>query len=416
MSTSQKPSSSPMAALSSENYLCSVLQILGDRESKRHAARFASRMHVLTQSNLSSTKRNQQLALLSLSRGIRDTPPIHIEHYAVTAGCCATYLNRYLDIIPYDRTRVVVYDGSVGHGEQINQMQGRYLNASWVLEREGHKWWIASQAPLEQSTHAFLSILLQSSMDPPNSSSSFLSRVRTVVQLTRDIEGGRRKADPYFPSEVGMSIIVPHDEGHRTPALKVTLSEKRLIEEAHCIESTVSVVPIAGQVTQGQTRNINVEKDGQAVVFKHLHFLHWPDHGVPKPEEYCGLVAFIRFVDQTNRDTSLFSTSANLDTTDIDPDPPIIVGCSAGIGRTGTFIALSSLLRKYGFLQPAVRPTPATVLPPSALGPLPEQLQMDEIAQEVDSLREQRPGMVERREQLLLIYEVLAQVSSLSTQ
>ncbi len=409
MSSSQKLLSWLIAALSSEGHLTSVLCILSDREFKRHAARNASRMRVLRGSD-PSTKSDQHL--FSLSRGTRDTPPSHVEYYAITAGCCAAHLtlNRYLDITPYDRARVVVYGGSVGHGEQG---QGRYLNASWVLEREGHKWWIASQAPLKRSTHAFLSVMLQSAIDLPHSSASFRSRVRTVVQLTRDIEGGRRKADPYFPSEVGMSTIVPPDEGHQAPALKITLNERRSIEEAHCIESTISIAPVLDRVAKGQTRNETVEGGHQSVVFKHLHFLHWPDHGVPNPEDYQGLLTFIRFVDQSNRDISTFSS--NQDPTEIDPDPPIIVGCSAGIGRTGTFIALSSLLRKYGFLQPAVRLVPASAIPPSPLGSLPEQLQTDEIAHEIDSLREQRPGMVERREQILLIYEVLAGVFGLST-
>jgi len=400
MSSSQNSLSWLVAALSSEGHLTSVLRILNDREFKRRAARNISQMRALRESD-SSTKSNQ--SLFSLSRGIRETPPSHVEHYAITAGCCGAHLtlNRYMDITPYDRTRVVVYDGSVGHGEQG---QGRYLNASWVLEREGHKWWIASQAPLERSTHAFLSVMLQSAIDLPYSSASFRSRVRTVVQLTRDIESGRRKADPYFPSEVGMSTIVAPDERHQAPALKVTLNERRSIEEAHCIESIISITPVLDQVTQGWQGNETVEGGHQSVVFKHLHFLHWPDHGVPSPEDHKSLLTFIRFVDQSNRDP-----------TEVDPDPPIIVGCSAGIGRTGTFIALSSLLRKYGFLQPAVRPSPASVISPSPLGSLPEDLQTDEIAHEIDSLREQRPGMVERREQILLIYEVLAGVSGLST-
>lgn len=45
--------------------------------------------------------------------------------------------NRYCDIEPYDRNRVLV--GSLSRDE------GRYLNASWVREIEGQAWWIAAQ-------------------------------------------------------------------------------------------------------------------------------------------------------------------------------------------------------------------------------------------------------------------------------
>ncbi|KAL1738369.1 protein-tyrosine phosphatase-like protein, partial [Schizophyllum fasciatum] len=113
----------------------------------------------------------------------------NLEHYAVTVGCDPSneQHNRYVQLEPYDRTRVIAPGAS-----------GRYLNANWVLEKYGGKWWIATQAPLPHTSHAFLSLItepvavLQRDELPP-------TRVRTVVQLTQNMEGGRRKAHPYFP-------------------------------------------------------------------------------------------------------------------------------------------------------------------------------------------------------------------------
>jgi len=156
----------------------------------------------------------------------------------------------------------------------------------------------------------------------------------------------------------------------------------------------VSIVPVLSHQEQ------------EPVIFQHMMYTAWPDHSVPALEDRTSLLAFIRLVDECNKD---ISDQHHID--DIDPDPPVMVNCSAGIGRTGSFIALSSLLRAYDLMSvdriALTSPISVPPLPASPLGPLPDDLQTDFVAQEVDSLREQRPGMVQRDEQISLIYEVL---------
>jgi protein tyrosine phosphatase len=308
------------------------------------------------------------------------------DHYSVAFGSSPEnrFCNRYPDILPYDHSRV-----DVG---------GRYFNGNWVRELAGGRWTISTQAPLPNTAHEFLSLVagIHTHIGPPEEPALSFTRVRTVVQLARNVESGRQKAHPYFPNHTGESTIIrPFQGTNGLPPLRVTLVKNETVESAQCVASTVSVTPI---VAAGVSK--------EAVIFRHLLYGAWPDHGIPEPDDRAGLLNFIRLVDRTNRDVRGLEGTA-------DAEPPIMVHCSAGIGRSGAFIALCSLLRSNGLLYPPssqpverVPPRPPP-LPQAPLGPLPELISWDEIAQEIDSLREQRPGMVERQEQARLVYEVL---------
>ncbi|KAG5642231.1 hypothetical protein DXG03_003376 [Asterophora parasitica] len=401
---------------SNESYLHAVYSTLHSRERERELARYLSRQPGADTTPGPPTRRHGHSKVLHrVSSILRSPNPDQSSptHYSVAVAHRPEnrLRNRYMDIHPYDRTRVVVCCPDLPRHED-GEGEDSYLNASWVLERYGHKWWIASQAPLPQTIHTFLSIFLQPTTSPPKSLCNHgqprprSSRVRLVIQLTNDVEEGRRKAHPYFPHKVGQSALIFSESGNDRP-LKVTLVDRQTIAEAHCVWSTVSVVPVTpeGEVYNDSDDVDSLEQEREPVTFQHMLYTSWPDHGVPKDDDRAGLLAFLRLVDRTNRNTSLDS---HPDDPDIDPDPAIIVGCSAGIGRTGSFIALSSLLRHFGFLPPPGAPSPPSVIPPSPLGVLPHALEDDLVVQEVDSLREQRPGMVQREEQTLLIYEILA--------
>ncbi|KAL1676301.1 protein-tyrosine phosphatase-like protein [Schizophyllum commune] len=396
--TTMPPSTQPWLrrALTPEGFR-QVTGALEERELSRYLARAQSREAAERERDPSIKPLTPMEAIMVDSAQAFHVEPEVLDYYAVSAGCqpCNEQHNRYIEVEPYDRTRVTAPSSSDDPSRQ------RYLNASWVLEKFGGKWWIATQAPLPITSHAFLSLItepvtvLQRGDLPP-------TRVRTVVQLTQNMEGGRRKAHPYFPEVVGQTIIVSPEPGTDLPSLKVALVKSEQIEQANCVRSIIAVTPISQQQANGD--EYGSDSTSAPIIFQHLLYATWPDHGVPEAKDRASLLEFARLVDDTNRDTSLAPQAAS------DPDPPIIVGCSAGIGRTGSFIALSSLLRKFGVLRPPARATPPSLAPaPSPLGPLQlaGALQNDMVAQEVDSLRDQRPGMVQRDEQILLIYEIL---------
>ncbi|KAH7875564.1 protein-tyrosine phosphatase-like protein, partial [Lentinula edodes] len=434
-----------------------------------------------------------------------------INFYSIASGTLPVnrQRNRYMDVLPYDRTRVKIKVPHFGNPGRL------YLNANWVQEKYGRKWWIASQAPLRNTAYTFLSLLLED-MFPPSLSPSVAStssnpsvlalksrineshhsRPRTVVQLTQNVESGRRKAHPYFPDVVGQTMIIvpditdyPSSSPTSTSAsqlasskLKVTLVAQEEIREACCVKSTVEVRPFLDAVVDDEDNHYGDSYDSSttssvhrkpkstrsktypAIRFTHLLFVAWPDHSVPSPSDRAALFEFVRLVDRVNRQMPFDdSGSGSSQTThirpekDVDLDPPIIVGCSAGIGRTGSFIAMNSLLRHAGFLPPpgdlqhpsSSSPLPSPHPPPSTqlsqttsfptssssstaptstttppldasttsynshtpvvgpLGPLPTSLSADLVSQEIDSLREQRAGMVQRPEQAVLVYEMM---------
>ncbi|KAF8333090.1 protein-tyrosine phosphatase-like protein [Cantharellus anzutake] len=324
-------------------------------------------------------------------------------------------LNRYYDVIAYDRGCCMVNSGSSSE-EQV------YLNGNWVREHAGGRWWLATQAPLPSTMHSFFALCTP--LTPPH------QRIRTIVQLTAAMEGRWRKADPYVPLTVGPGGTLrfapptkPTDPSKAPPTIEVTLLFRKTLEDAQSIQNTLQVrlVPPSASSAGGNDRA------GSKSIVEHFYFDAWPDNGVPNTTG--SIIQLAKAVDKTNRASCSVTASssgksvavdmASLPQSSAPPSSevlpsvaPIMAHCSAGIGRTGTFIAISSVLRANGLLDHTGDQLDPSA-PPPAHSPLGElisaELKADIIAQEVDSLREQRPGMLQRPEQTLFVYDVLAE-------
>ncbi|CAG0882994.1 unnamed protein product, partial [Cyprideis torosa] len=124
------------------------------------------------------------------------------------------------------------------------------------------------------------------------------SNSRAIVMLTRCIEKAREKCDHYWPYDTqpvyygDIQVIVAN--------------------ESHYPDWTIREF----KVTRGDTSRL----------IRHFHFTTWPDFGVPEPPQT--LVRFVRaFREKHGNDGR-----------------PIVVHCSAGVGRSGTFIAIDRIL------------------------------------------------------------------------
>jgi len=164
--------------------------------------------------------------------------------------------------------------------------------------------------------------------------------------------------------------------------LEVKLTKQTTLEEMNCVQSEL-LIRVA-------------TKDGREFPVTHLLYTSWPDFGVP--ENPGSLLRFIRHAEEVNN---------RGDRTREHGQSPMIVGCSAGVGRTGSFIALYSLLQAVQMLDrkspTSLSEFPASPISNPALGSYSE----DPVVAEIDWLREQRGGMVQKREQMELIYRVL---------
>jgi protein tyrosine phosphatase len=130
------------------------------------------------------------------------------------------------------------------------------------------------------------------------------TNIKHVVMVTRIQEGTKQKCLNYFSSE---SIS---NSGYTFNGIEQVTREIK--------ESTENI----------EISNIKLKVDnGEEHEYTHYWFKAWPDHGVPDEK------TFIDFLKIVNNNAG---------------DEPLLVHCSAGVGRTGTFIILDHILNKAG--------------------------------------------------------------------
>lgn len=114
-------------------------------------------------------------------------------------------------------------------------------------------------------------------------------------------------------------------------------------------------------------RHLTMHQDDAAKAVTQFHFTSWPDRGVPETVD-----SLLRFRDLVKNDRP-------------EQDGPVIVHCSAGIGRTGTFIALDYLLDEGAVMESV------------------------DVINCVSKLRQQRAHSIQTKEQYIYLYDALAQ-------
>ncbi|RMC16536.1 hypothetical protein DUI87_06473 [Hirundo rustica rustica] len=200
-----------------------------------------------------------------------------------------------------------------------------YINASYMDTYRSPRFFIAAQGPLAGTVVDFWHMVWQ-------------EKTSVIVMLTGLMEQNKIKCEQYWPEQEQVY-------GDFTVTLNNTWTTTGLVKRIFCLQKAGCALPRA------------VEQ---------FHYLLWPDHGVPKNPSQ--LLCLVEVVNKRVLEA---------------PAGPVLVHCSAGIGRTGTFIALDFLL-KMGKAEGKV-----------------------DVFHCVQQLREQRVSMVQTKEQYSFLYEAL---------
>uniref|UniRef100_A0A672JAV3 protein-tyrosine-phosphatase n=1 Tax=Salarias fasciatus TaxID=181472 RepID=A0A672JAV3_SALFA len=234
--------------------------------------------------------------------------------------------NRYKNILPFDTTRVEIRDADP------DVLGSDYINANYI--RVKGKVFIATQGCLQNTVIDFWKMVYQ-------------ENTHVIVMTTKEMERGRNKCVRYWPDlhatkEFGKVLVRNVDE---RPAQDYVLRKL--------------------EVTR-------LDRKEPLRYIWHYQYLSWPDHGVPN--EPGGVLWFLEEVNRTQ--------SAIPDT------GPIVVHCSAGIGRTGTIIVIDILIDIINR----------------------QGLDCDiDIPKTIQRVRQQRSGMVQTEAQYKFIYMAVQQ-------
>lgn len=178
------------------------------------------------------------------------------------------------------------YDHSRVKLQLDDESSSDYINANYIDGQNRLKEYIAAQGPKANTLADFWRMIWQ-------------ENVSTIVMLTNLKEGEKVKCTQYWPER-----NKPFSAG---PVLVKLIEDK---EYAFYRERKMSVS--------------NKQLKKTRVIYQH-HYTAWPDHGTP--ESLCLLTFHNHVICKATNNTNV----------------PTVVHCSAGVGRTGTYIALDAL-------------------------------------------------------------------------
>jgi len=227
--------------------------------------------------------------------------------------------NRYANILSYDHSRVVL---PVVDGDATTD----YINANFMDGFQAPNNYIAAQGPTPLTVNDFWRMIWE-------------NKCQVVIMVTNLEEKGRVKCHRYWPEKV-------HQEMSLSPGMMLTMAAEE-------------------EFPDYVIRTLTLQNGSQSRIVRQFHYISWPDHGVP--ESTAVTLAILR------KSRAARTPGGG----------PAVVHCSAGVGRTGTLIAIDYNLEcaaKTGFVD---------------------------VYGTLNEMRRQRSTMVQTEEQYIFIYQTL---------
>lgn len=231
--------------------------------------------------------------------------------------------NRHGASLPYDHSRIVLNDFA-------NVNNSDYINASTITDHDPRNpAYIATQGVLQETASEFWQLVWEQGSV-------------VIVMLTRLTEEGKGMCYRYWPGE-GSELY--------------HIYEVHLVSEHIWCDDYLVRSFYLKNLRTGETRTVT-----------QFHFLSWPENGVPHSTK--ALLEFRRKVNKSYRGRSC----------------PIIVHCSDGAGRTGTYCLIDMVLNRMAKGAKEI-----------------------DIAATLEHIRDQRPGMVSTKQQFEFVLMAVAE-------
>ncbi len=267
-------------------------------------------------------------------------------------------LNRYPDVLVNDQNRVILCDAPQSTSQNLETAVSTsftvdpivknipvgygYINASWIVDHVTDIKVIATQAPLPSTVSHFFQMIWE-------------NKCPCIFTLGQIYEATRQKMYQYWPVNIGSQTFT------------------------NCKQYAIKLLEVENYEIY-IVRVFSISHGNETRVIYQLHLENWPDHQGTDPKNIIAILEKWNKIKKMATNNKLSNIP--------------VVHCSAGIGRTGTLIAVYlAICRINQYIQPVI-----------------SKLYLEKIVDPngiIDMVRIQRHKSIQKKDQYNMIFKCL---------